>query len=89
MCGLGTQPAIADDGERRLLYVAAPGIRNYLEYGGHGLLVFDIDDGHTFVKRIPTAGLDATASPRTSRGSAPAPRQSGIYISTIRHADLP
>ena len=21
---------------RRLLYVAAPGIRNYLEYGGHG-----------------------------------------------------
>ena len=44
--------------ERRLLYVAAPGIRDYLEYGGHGLLVFDIDDGHRFVKRIPTAGLD-------------------------------
>ena len=32
--------------ERRLLYVAEPGIRNYLEYGGHGLLVFDIDHGH-------------------------------------------
>ncbi|HYE72791.1 MAG TPA: hypothetical protein VEF04_05645, partial [Blastocatellia bacterium] len=32
--------------ERRLLYVATPGIRNYLEYGGHGLLVFDIDNGH-------------------------------------------
>ena len=31
---------------RSLLYVAAPGIRDYLEYGGHGLLVFDIDDGH-------------------------------------------
>src|SRR6476620_764013 len=30
----------------RLLYVATPGIRNYLEYGGHGLLVFDMDDGH-------------------------------------------
>src|SRR4051794_26184114 len=31
----------ADEPERRLLYVATPGIRNYLEYGGHGLLVFD------------------------------------------------
>src|ERR1043166_6800819 len=28
---------------RKLLYVATPGIRNYLEYGGHGILVFDID----------------------------------------------
>ena len=51
--------------ERRLLYVAAPGIRDYLEYGGHGLLVFDIDDGHRFVKRIPTAGLDDGASRST------------------------
>ena len=38
---------------QRLLYVAAPGIRNYLEYGGHGLLVFDVDNGHKFVRRIP------------------------------------
>ncbi len=41
-------------GERRYLYVAAPGIRNYLEFGGAGVLVFDIDDGHRFVKRIET-----------------------------------
>ena len=45
--------------ERRLLYVAVPGIRNLLEYGGHGLLVFDIDHGHKFVKRIPTGGIGA------------------------------
>ena len=32
--------------QRRLLYAAVPGIRNYLEYGGHGLLVFDIDNGN-------------------------------------------
>ena len=49
--------------ERRL-YVAEPGIRNYLEYGGHGLLVFDIDHGHKFVKRIPTAGLDPKRASR-------------------------
>ena len=28
----------------RHLYVAAPGIRNYTPYGGHGVIVFDIDD---------------------------------------------
>src|ERR1041385_8004784 len=38
---------------QRLLYVGAPGIRDYLEYGGHGVLVFDIDHGHRFLKRIP------------------------------------
>lgn len=41
--------------ERHLLYVAAPGIRNYLEFGGAGILVFDMDKGHSFVKRIETA----------------------------------
>jgi hypothetical protein len=29
--------------EQHLLYVASPGTRNYLEYGGVGILVFDID----------------------------------------------
>lgn len=29
--------------EKRFLYVATPGIRDYLEYGGHGVIVFDID----------------------------------------------
>src|SRR6185369_10738618 len=49
--------------ERRLLYVAEPGIRNYLEYGGHGVLVFDIDRDHRFVKRIASAGLDEKGQP--------------------------
>lgn len=39
---------------RRYLYVVTPGIRNYLEFGGAGILVFDIDQGHRFVKRIAT-----------------------------------
>jgi DNA-binding beta-propeller fold protein YncE len=47
-----SEPARAK--ERHFLYVAAPGIRNYGEYGGAGILVFDIDRGHTFVKRITT-----------------------------------
>ena len=36
------------------LYVAVPGIRDYLGYGGHGILVFDMDNDHHFVKRIET-----------------------------------
>ena len=41
-------------GEHHLLYVAAPGIRNYLQFGGAGILVFDMDRDHAFVKRIAT-----------------------------------
>jgi hypothetical protein len=69
---------------RRLLYVAEPGIRDYLEYGGHGLLVFDIDKGHTFVKRIPTAGLDAKGKPLNVKGVCASAATRKIYISTTQ-----
>src|SRR6478672_8178536 len=55
---LSTIAAETNRTERRLLYVAEPGIRDYQEYGGHGVLIFDIDQGHQFVRRIPSAGLD-------------------------------
>src|SRR5688500_12458672 len=43
-------PIRADDsGARPYLYVVCPGTRNYLEYGGAGILVFDIDHGHKYV----------------------------------------
>ena len=48
------RPANAPNTARHLLYVATPGIRNYVEYGGVGLLVFDMDNGHKFLRRIPT-----------------------------------
>src|SRR6478736_1970156 len=60
--------ATAGASERRLLYVAEPGIRNYLEYGGHGVLVFDIDQGHRFVRRISTRGLDEQGVPLNVKG---------------------
>jgi DNA-binding beta-propeller fold protein YncE len=69
---------------RRLLYVAEPGIRDYLEYGGHGLLVFDIDHGHTFVKRIPTAGLDAAGKPLNVKGVCANAATKKIYVSTTQ-----
>ncbi len=36
--------------EKKFLYVATPGIRNYEEYGGVGIIVFDVDNGYRFVK---------------------------------------
>src|SRR3712207_1774775 len=51
---LGTSARTPAPAERHFLYVASPGTRNYTEYGGVGLLVFDIDDGYRFVRRIPT-----------------------------------
>lgn len=65
------------------LYVAVPGVRDYLEYGGHGLLVFDIDDGHKFVKRIATAGVNETGRPLNVKGICDA-RTGRLYISTIK-----
>jgi hypothetical protein len=47
--------------EHRFLYVAVPGIRDYLEFGGHGLLVFDIDAGH---KCAPAPRRSASTSAR-------------------------
>lgn len=71
-------------GEQRLLYVAVPGIRNYLEYGGHGLLVFDIDHGHKFVKRIPTGGVDEKGKPINVKGVCASAATKRLYVSTLR-----
>jgi len=68
--------------ERRLLYVAVPGIRNYLEFGGHGLLVFDIDNGHKFVRRIPIGGLDENNQPRNVKGVCASAMTRRVQIST-------
>lgn len=83
---ISAQPDIAsaDDDVRRFLYVASPGVRNYVEYGGHGLLVFDIDDGHRFVRRIPTGGLNEEGEPINVKGVCANARTQKIYISTIR-----
>jgi hypothetical protein len=67
---------------RRLLYVAVPGIRNYLEFGGHGLLVFNIDDGHKFVRRIPIGGLDEERKPRNVKGVCASAATKRVHIST-------
>ncbi len=69
-------------GERHLLYVATPGIRNYLEFGGHGLLVFDMDNGHKLLKRIKTSGFDKDGKPLNVKGIVANAKTNRVYITT-------
>jgi DNA-binding beta-propeller fold protein YncE len=69
---------------QRLLYAAVPGIRNYLEYGGHGVLVFDIDRGHAFVRRIPAGGFTPAGKPMNVKGVAASAATQRLYVSTLR-----
>lgn len=68
---------------KRYLYVAVPGIRNYLGYGGHGILVFDMDNNHRFVKRIKTQGLRPDGVPSNVKGVAVSVPLNSIYVSTL------
>ncbi len=68
----------------RYLYVPVPGIRNYLGYGGHGILVFDMDNDHKFVKRIKTQGLLPNGNPSNVKGVAVSVSLNSIYVSTLQ-----
>lgn len=84
---LGVWPARktfgAEKGAQRLLYVAVPGIRNYLEYGGHGVLVFDIEKGYRWVRRISSGGLQKNGSPSNVKGICVSVALQRLYVSTI------
>ena len=70
--------------ERKFLYVAVPGIRNEVEHGGIGVLVFDIDNGHKFVKRIPTWTVAEGQKPEDVKGIAANAKTGRLYISTTK-----
>ena len=81
LCGIGSWTFGASI-ERRL-YVAAPGIRDYLEFGGHGILVFDIDHDYRFVRRIPAAGLNDAGKPMNVKGIAASVPGQRLYVTTL------
>lgn len=66
------------------MYVTEPGIRNYTEYGGHGILVYDIDKQYALVKRIATGSLDSAGHPSNVKGVCVSLATQCIYISTIK-----
>jgi DNA-binding beta-propeller fold protein YncE len=69
---------------QRYLYVTEPGIRNYLEYGGHGILVYDIDQNYKLVKRIKTGSYDTKNHPSNVKGVCVSLATQCIYVSTIK-----
>src|SRR5580765_5957954 len=70
--------------ERHLLYIAEPGIRNYVEYGGVGVLVYDIGASYKFVKRIPTWTVPAGQEPENVKGVAASAKTGRIFVTTIK-----
>ena len=78
MAGSAAQPI------RRLLYVAVPGAGSQNEYRGVGILVYDIENGHTFVKRIPTWPPVSGQEPEQVRGIAASASARRLYVSTVK-----
>jgi DNA-binding beta-propeller fold protein YncE len=86
----------AAEWKKRLLYVASPGVRDYVEWGGHGVLVFDIDGnpkdgnpkdgGHKFVKRISLAGygVDDRGKVLNIKGICASVKTGRLYVSTLK-----
>lgn len=73
--------ARADEQVHRYLYVVCPGIRDYLEFGGAGILVFDMDEGHKFVRRIATPA-SREAKPDNIKGVCANPGTGRLYFTT-------
>lgn len=68
---------------QHLLYVASPGIRNYVEYGGVGILVFDVDNRYKFVRRIPTWDVPEGKKPENVKGIAASAKTGRIYVTSL------
>jgi DNA-binding beta-propeller fold protein YncE len=75
--------------ERHLLYVAVPGVFNHhpdnnynLRFGGMGIIVFDMDHGFKFVKRIPTWKLDPGQKVEMVKGIAADAASRRLYVTT-------
>ena len=76
---------------QRFLYAALPGVGggNNMSYGGAGILVFDIDHGHKFVRRIPLQGspnppLVPNPNGRGGRGGQEAIKGIAAHAATAR-----
>jgi 6-phosphogluconolactonase (cycloisomerase 2 family) len=80
-----TAAAAEEPAVQRRLYVASPGIRNDLQYGGHGLLVFDIDHGHRFLRRIPLGGLGPDGQPLNVKGICGNASTGRVFVGTLEH----
>ncbi|MGB8474629.1 MAG: hypothetical protein WCE61_11155 [Candidatus Acidiferrum sp.] len=78
------QSALAAQNESHRLYVAVPGIRNYLQYGGVGILVYDMDHGYKLLERIPTWHVPPGQPAENVKGIAASAKTGRLYVTTFR-----
>lgn len=77
---------------RRFLYAALPGVGGGSNdtYGGVGILIFDIDNGHKFVRRVPLQGVlpppgrGGAVAQEAIKGIAAHADTARLYVSTSR-----
>src|SRR5262245_10263631 len=77
---------------KRYIYAALPGVGggSMMNYGGAGILIFDIDNGHKFVRRVPLQGVPpppgrgGTVAQEAIKGIAAHAETSRLYVSTSR-----
>src|ERR1044071_4008762 len=81
---LGGRGIVRAEPERHLLYIAEPGIRNYVQYGGVGVLVYDIGNSYKFVRRIPTWNVPAGQEPDNVKGIAASAKNGRLYVTTTK-----
>ena len=74
--------------ERHLIYVAVPGIRADVQYGGTGILVFDADHEHRFVRRIPVPALGDMKHANPAKGICASAVTGRVYVSTTKDLTL-
>jgi DNA-binding beta-propeller fold protein YncE len=77
-------PNAQTQGAKRLLYAGVPGVGNQTEHGGVGILVFDLDRGYGFVKRIPTWTSPEGTRAEGVRGIAAHAATGRLFVSTSR-----
>ena len=73
----------AEAQEKHFLYVATPGIRDYLEFGGAGILIFDVDQNHRFVRRIETPA-SRVGKPENIKGICANAGNRRLYFTTLK-----
>ena len=83
LAALGLPVRLCAASPQHLLYVASPGIRNYVEYGGVGILVLDIDNGYRFVRRIPTWNIREGEKPQNVKGIAASAKTGRVYVTSL------
>jgi DNA-binding beta-propeller fold protein YncE len=87
-----TSRPVDAQGTQRFLYAALPGVGggSNMSYGGAGILIFDIDKDHRFVRRVPLQGVPpapngrGVVSQEAIKGIAAHAGTARLYVSTSR-----